>query len=151
MRVWVGMKRCGKGLDHCLSLVTDCQGLRKIPCASGRRPWAAMLLTPVGWSRKLGVSPWERPRPRRVGVARPLFNGPSGVQLHIENPSVSCNDPPFPNGEIEAQRSPVTCPRSHGKNRMDASGKIKKSPLTSIPWPSNSLSRGKGTDCLAVF
>lgn len=67
MRVWVDMKRRGKGWDHCLSLATDSQGLRKIPCTAGCRPRAAMLLTRVGWSRKLGVSPWEGPDPGGLG------------------------------------------------------------------------------------
>ena len=50
----------------------------KSPGASGCRLWTVILLAPVGWSRKLELSPCEGPDPEGLGWPG-LFNGPSGT------------------------------------------------------------------------
>ena len=54
-------------------------------------------------------------------------------QLQNKNSSLPCHDPPFPNGETEAQRGHMACPRSHRKDIKDASGGMGK--ISSHPHP----------------
>lgn len=49
-------------------------------------------------------------------------------QFQNKNSSLPCHDPPFTNGETEAQRRHMACPRSHRKDIKDASGGMGKSP-----------------------